>query len=191
VYRIIGGEVMWNNEDEVRNFLCGIGEDPGRDGLRETPARVVKAFNFLLSGYGVDVSSVLKSFDSDGYNQIVLLKNIELYSLCEHHILPFFGRAHVAYIPGKKIIGISKLARVVDVFSRRLQIQERIGEQVTGALEEFLHPKGVACIIEAEHLCMRMRGVEKQNSVMVTSSLKGLFLEGESRLELLKLIYGG
>jgi GTP cyclohydrolase IA len=175
--------------EAVTKLLEYIGEDPNREGLLETPERVIKAYDFLFSGYKHKVEDVIKTFDSDGYNQMVLLKDIEMYSFCEHHMLPFFGKVHVAYIPNNRVIGISKLARVVEIFSKRLQIQERLGEQVTESLMTHLQPKGAACIIEASHLCMRMRGVEKQNSVMVTSSLKGIFMtDNAARDELLKLI---
>jgi GTP cyclohydrolase IA len=157
--------------------------------LLDTPKRVVKSWNELYKGYNQKAEDILTVFSSDGYDQIVLLKDIEVYSMCEHHMLPFIGKAHVAYIPDKKIVGISKLARLVDIYARRLQIQERIGQQVTDDLMRLLNPRGAACIIEAQHLCMLMRGVNKQNSVMVTSSLKGVFLtDFSAKEELLKLI---
>jgi len=173
----------------ITEQLRYIGEDPTREGLVETPNRIVRSWKELYCGYDQDPKELLTTFDSDGYDQIVLLKDIELYSMCEHHMLPFYGKAHVAYIPDKKVIGISKLARLVDMFARRLQIQERLGEQVTSTLMEMLQPQGAACIIEACHMCMRMRGVAKQQSTMVTSSLKGVFLtKGEARQELMGLI---
>jgi GTP cyclohydrolase I len=177
----------------VESLLLSIGEDPDREGLKETPDRFSKSFKFLCGGYKIDPLSVIKTFSSETYDQMILLKNIELYSLCEHHLLPFFGKAHIAYIPNGKVIGVSKLARLLDIFSRRLQIQERIGEQVTTSLMEGLNAIGAACIIEADHLCMRMRGVEKQNSIMVTSSLKGVFIQSSTmgiaaREELTRLI---
>jgi GTP cyclohydrolase IA len=180
-------------EDNVTRMMQYIGDDPTREGLLETPARVVKSWSELFSGYKGDPASLVKTFDSDGYNEIVVLKNIEFYSTCEHHILPFYGKASVAYIPNKRVIGISKLARLLDMYSRRLQIQERIGEQVTSILMHELQAIGAACVIEASHFCMRARGVAKQNSVMVTSSLKGVFLEESTkglaaRNELMKLI---
>ena len=181
-------------ENLIYDLLGEIGEDRERQGLKETPTRVRKAYlNELFIGYSQNPADVFKTFDSETYDQMVLLKDIEFYSTCEHHMLPFFGKAHIAYIPDKKIIGISKLARLLEVFSRRLQIQERIGEQVTSALMEYLQPIGAACIIEAAHLCMRMRGIGKQNSVMVTSSLKGNFLQKSgsgyaAREELMRLI---
>lgn len=188
--------VYWWEENEIDSAsdivlrqLQYIGEDPNREGLIETPKRVLKAWDHIFSGYKQNEDALIKVFDSDGYDQIVLLKNIEMFSTCEHHLMSFFGKAHVAYIPNKKVLGISKLARIVDMYSKRLQIQERIGEQVTDFLEKKLNPKGVACIIEAQHLCMQMRGVEKQNSVMVTSSLKGVFKKDQkAREELMRLI---
>jgi len=181
---------MGLSEDLIQSLLRQIGEDSEREGLKETPCRVVKSWKELYAGYGVDVPSIFTTFvDVHGYNQIVICKDIEMYSTCEHHMLPFFGKAHVAYLPDKKVVGLSKLARIVDVFSRRLQIQERIGEQVTDAIMDNLKPKGAACIIEASHLCMRMRGVNKQQSTMVTSSLRGVFLQDiGARAELLELI---
>jgi len=163
-------------EDALKTIFKAIGDNPEREGLIDTPARILKMYSEIFKGYTQKPEDVITVFDADGYNQIICLKNIELYSMCEHHMLPFFGKAHVAYIPNKKIVGISKLARIVDIFSKRLQIQERIGEQVTSTLMEYLNPLGAGCVIEATHMCMRMRGVEKQNSIMVTSSLKGVFL---------------
>lgn len=168
-----------------------IGENPAREGLKDTPNRIVKSWNEIYAGYKQIPADMLTTFDADGYDQIILLKDIELYSMCEHHMLPFFGKAHVAYIPGKRIVGISKLARLVDMYARRLQIQERIGEQVTQALSDFVGCRGAACIIEATHMCMRMRGVSKQNSVMITSSLRGAFFSSSAaRMELMGLIKG-
>lgn len=174
---------------KIQSILEHLGENPSREGLLDTPKRVVKSYRELFVGYDQDPADLLTTFSSDGYDQIVILKDIELYSMCEHHMLPFFGKAHVAYIPGEKVIGISKLARLVDMYARRLQIQERIGDQVTSALMEHLKPKAAACIIEATHMCMRMRGVAKQNSFMVTSSMKGLFFdEATARQELMNLV---
>ena len=176
-------------QKHIEELLKFIGEDPTREGLMETPNRVIKSYGEIFKGYKVNPKDLLTTFSSDGYNQIVLLKDIELYSMCEHHMLPFFGKAHVAYIPDKKVIGISKLARLVDVFARRLQIQERIGDQVTTVLMEELGALGASCIIEATHMCMRMRGVAKQNSVMTTSSMKGVFFtDPVARQELMQLI---
>lgn len=173
----------------VKQTIKAIGEDTEREGLLGTPRRVVKMWDEIYKGYKQKPEDILTTFDADGYDQIVLLKDIELYSMCEHHMLPFFGKAHVAYIPNGRVIGISKLARLVDIYAKRLQIQERLGEQVTDALMKYLKPKGAACIIEATHMCMRMRGVAKQNSVMTTSSLKGVFLnKPEAKQELMQLI---
>ena len=164
---------------ELTSILTFIGEDITREGLKDTPSRVVKSWEKIYEGYGKQPEDILTTFAADGYNQMIILKDIELYSMCEHHMLPFYGKAHVAYLPDPngKIVGISKLARLVEIYARRLQIQERIGDQVTEALMQHLQPLGAACIIEATHMCMRMRGVEKQNSVMVTSSLKGIYLK--------------
>jgi GTP cyclohydrolase I len=174
--------------DAPMRMIEYIGENPFRDGLKETPQRIVKSWDFLYSGYSTDVPALFKKFENDGhYDQMVILKDIEFYSMCEHHALPFFGKVHIAYLPGDKIVGVSKLARVVEAFSRRLQVQERLTEQIASAIEENLQPKGVAVYIEAQHLCMVARGVQKQNSVMVTSALKGCFRNDESRMEFLLL----
>lgn len=177
-------------ETSVLNILQWIGEEADRDGLKNTPARVVKSYNELYSGYGKDPKDLFTVFENDSYKSMIVLKDIEMYSMCEHHMLPFYGKAHVAYIPnGGKIVGISKLARLVDLYSRRLQVQERICEQVTTALMENLSPKGAACVIEASHMCMLMRGVGKQNSVMITSSLRGDFMKDTAvRQEFMDLI---
>lgn len=175
----------------VKSMLRVIGEDPDRPGLIETPVRVVRAWSEWFSGYDKDPADVFKTFDpeSDSPGQLVLLRNIEFYSMCEHHMAPIVGVAHLAYVPDRKVLGISKLARLLDIFAKRLQIQERIGEQVTSALMKHLAPKGAACIITAKHLCIASRGVNKQNSEMVTSSLTGCFLEeGSARSELMQLI---
>jgi len=175
--------------DVTTQLLESIGEDVNREGLVETPTRVARMSEFLFSGYNEDPKKMLTVFSTDGYDEIVLLKNIEFYSICEHHLLPFFGKAHIAYLPSNKIVGVSKLARLLDIFSRRVQIQERLCQQVTSTLMECLAPQGAACILEAKHLCMVMRGVEKQNSMMVTSSMEGLFRTSVSaRQELLNLI---
>lgn len=180
-------------EDNITRLLQYIGEDPARDGLKDTPRRVIKSYSELYGGYGKDPKDIFTVFENDGYNSMVILKDIELHSTCEHHMLPFYGKAHVAYIPNDgKIVGISKLARLVDIFAKRLQVQERIGEQVTKALMEYLDPKGAACVIEAKHMCMCARGVGKQNSVMVTSSLKGEFMNDQAvREEFLNFIHRG
>lgn len=177
----------------VRDIIIDIGEDINREGLRETPSRVARAYDTLFAGYEMDVKDQFTSFSSDGCDELVLLKDIEFYSTCEHHMLPFFGKAHIAYLPGKKVIGVSKLARILDVYSRRMQIQERIGQEVVTALMKNLDCKAAACIIEAQHFCMMARGVQKQNSVMVTSALTGVFKEQSqgglaARAELMSLI---
>lgn len=160
-----------------------------REGLQDTPRRVAKAYEKIFEGYAIDIKDILTIFDSEGFDQMVILKDIEFYSTCEHHMLPFFGKGHIAYIPNGKIVGISKLARILDIFARRLQNQERITTQVAQAIEENLKPRGVAVILEADHLCMRARGVQKQNSTMVTSKLIGAFKENEStRIEFFNLI---
>lgn len=177
-------------QQAVRTMLAELDPDPTREGLVGTPARVEKAFRFYTEGYRRDAKQVIGNalFEAQS-DEMVVVKNIELYSLCEHHLAPFFGKAHVAYIPDGKIVGLSKLARVVDVFARRLQVQERLTMQVAQALEEALQPRGVAVVIEASHLCMMMRGVEKQNSSTVTSCLLGLFRKDErTRSEFLRLI---
>ena len=169
-----------------------LGEDPEREGLRSTPVRVARAMRWLTRGYEVDVERVVGNavFEADTEN-MVMVRDIELYSLCEHHMLPFFGKAHVAYIPNKHIVGLSKLPRIVDVFARRLQVQERLTEQVAQAVESVLKPRGVGVVIEAYHLCMMMRGVEKQNSVTITSSLRGAFRDdAKTRDEFLRLAHG-
>lgn len=172
--------------DRVTDLLTDLGEDIKREGLLKTPERVIKSYEEVFKGYNEELK--ITSFDSEGYDQIILLRDIEFYSNCEHHIQPFFGKGHIAYIPGKKILGISKLARILDHFSRRLQNQERITQQVAEYIEKKINPKGVGVILEAQHLCMRARGVQKQNSVMVTSVLKGVFREQEVRNEFLQLI---
>lgn len=176
----------------VRELLKFIGEDPDREGLLETPHRVVKSYADLFSGYQYDtddkIAAVLKVFEDGACDEMVLLKDIEFVSFCEHHLLPFIGKAHIAYLPNGKVVGISKLARILDVYARRLQIQERLTQQVTSALDKYLNPLGSACVVEAHHQCMSCRGVMKQNSVMVTSSLTGQFREPEVRSEFFHLI---
>ena len=172
------------------DLLDAVGEDRSRQGLLKTPARAARAFEFITAGYRQSVEEVVNGaiFDSDA-SEIVMVKDIELYSMCEHHLLPFIGRAHVAYMPNGKVIGLSKIARIVDVFARRLQIQEQLTTQVADALMSSLHPSGVAVVIEAKHLCMMMRGVEKQNSIMKTSCLLGVFKEdARTRSEFLSLL---
>lgn len=183
-------------EDDIRNLLTMIGEDPHREGLIDTPKRVLKANNELYSGYKMDPNSLLTTFDDDGNTmldkrEIIILKDIEFYSTCEHHMLPFYGRAHIAYIPSKKVIGISKLARLLDIFARRLQIQERIGHQVTDFLmQSELQASAAACVIQAQHFCMTSRGVRKQSAKMQTSVMKGWFQYNEDgwRDELFSLL---
>lgn len=177
-------------KDKYEVILEEIGEDPKREGLLKTPERVAKAMQYLTHGYDTDPSQILKSaMFAEDYNQMVLVKDIELYSLCEHHMLPFFGKAHIAYIPNGHIVGLSKLPRVVDAFSRRLQVQERLTNQIRDCIEETLKPKGVAIVIEAKHLCMQMRGVQKQNSVTTTSAFSGVFMQSEkTRAEFMNLI---
>ena len=167
-----------------------IGEDPSREGLIKTPERVAKAMQFLTQGYEMNATEILQSaMFSEDYSQMVLVKEIEFYSLCEHHLLPFFGKAHIAYIPDGNIIGLSKLPRVVDAFSRRLQVQERLTNEIRDCIQDTLKPKGVAVVMEARHLCMQMRGVEKQSSLTTTSAFSGAFLESEkTRLEFMNLI---
>ena len=178
-----------DTEEHVVRLIEYIGENPNREGLQETPSRVIRSFEKLYGGYQQKPEDILKVFEEDSCDEFVLLKDIEFYSTCEHHMLPFHGKAHIAYIPNGKVIGISKLARLLEIFARRLQIQERIGQQVTSALEQLLSPLGSACILEAQHFCMTSRGVEKQNSIMVTSSLTGVFQsEHEARAELMSLI---
>jgi GTP cyclohydrolase I len=175
----------------VREQLAVLGEDPSRDGLLRTPERVEKAMRWLTRGYELSVDDVIRGavFREDHHN-MVIVKDIEMYSLCEHHMLPFFGKVHVAYIPNGRIVGLSKLARVVEVFARRLQVQERLTEQVASAIMDVLQPEGVGVVIEASHLCMMMRGVEKQNSRTITSAMKGVFLEDlRTREEFLRLVH--
>ena len=176
----------------IRRQLELLGEDPDREGLIRTPHRVAKALAWLTRGYEMDVEHVIGNgiFDAEAATNMVMVRDIELYSLCEHHMLPFYGKAHVAYIPNGKIVGLSKLPRIVEVFARRLQVQERLTEQVAGALDDVLRPQGVGVIIEAYHLCMMMRGVEKQNSKTITSAVRGLFRsDPRTREEFLTLAY--
>lgn len=175
--------------ENYRSSIGLLGEDPDREGLIKTPERVAKAMQYMTQGYQQDAIAVLNSakFHED-VSEMIIVKDIELYSLCEHHMLPFFGKAHVAYIPNGFITGLSKIARVVDIFSRRLQVQERLTTQILGAIKETLNPLGVAVVIEASHLCMMMRGVQKQNSVTTTSAFWGEFEKNETRNEFIKLI---
>lgn len=172
-----------------RDTLVLLGEDPEREGLEKTPERVARAMQFFTQGYEIDSNSILNSAKfKEEVNEMIIVKDIELYSMCEHHMLPFYGKAHVAYIPNGYIAGLSKIARVVDVFSRRFQVQERLTNQILNCLKETLNPLGVAVVIEAAHLCMMMRGVQKQNSVTTTSAFYGEFAKNETRSEFLKLI---
>jgi len=176
-------------KERYKNIIKDLGEDAGRNGLLDTPERAAKAMQFLTQGYHQDPEEILKSaMFEESYNEMVIVKDIELYSLCEHHILPFFGKAHVAYIPNGRIVGLSKIPRIVDVFSRRLQVQERLTEQILECIDNTLKPQGVAVVIEAAHMCMMMRGVQKQNSVTTTSGFRGAFKQMETRTEFLKLI---
>ncbi|MBZ7985596.1 GTP cyclohydrolase I FolE [Campylobacter sp. Cr9] len=177
-------------KDLIKDLLIKIGENPDREGLIKTPERVQKSYEYLCSGYHQNPKDILNEaiFNTDN-NEMVLVKDIDFYSLCEHHLLPFFGKVHIAYIPNGKVVGLSKLPRLVEVFARRLQIQEQLCEQISNSLYEILKPKGVAVTIEAEHLCMQMRGIQKVNSKTITSSLKGIFLSDErTRKEFYSLI---
>lgn len=182
-------EIIDDLADKYEGIIKGIGEDPKREGLVKTPERVAKAMQFLTHGYDLKPEDILKSalFKED-YSQMVLVKSIEIYSLCEHHLLPFFGKAHVAYIPNGCVVGLSKIPRVVDAFARRLQVQERLTNQIRDCIQETVNPHGVAVVIEASHLCMQMRGIQKQNSVTTTSAFTGEFLKETTRSEFMRLI---
>jgi len=178
-----------NLVNKYSEILKGIGEDTEREGIVKTPERAAKAIQFLTSGHCQDPAAILKgAMFAEDYNDMVIIKDIEVYSLCEHHILPFFGKAHIAYIPNGHIVGLSKIPRVVDVFARRLQVQERLTHDILECINDTLRPKGVAVVIEASHMCMMMRGVQKQNSVTTTSGFRGQFEKIETRNEFLKLI---
>jgi GTP cyclohydrolase I len=174
----------------IRDLLIELGEDPDRDGLRKTPARVIRALEFLTEGYRKDADELFNdAFFQEDYDEMVVVRDIEFYSLCEHHLLPFFGKAHVAYIPDRRIVGLSKIPRLVDLFARRLQVQERMTKEIADTMMEKLNPRGVAVVIEARHLCMVMRGVEKQHSLMTTSHMLGAFRDAQStRMEFMNLI---
>jgi GTP cyclohydrolase I len=176
--------------EKVRDILAALGEDTEREGLLKTPERVEASLRFLTQGYGMSVADAIgEAVFAETHQSMIMVRDIELYSLCEHHLLPFFGRAHVAYIPNGKILGLSKMARIVDVFARRLQVQERLTDQIADAVMEVLEPQGVGVVIEAAHLCMMMRGVEKQNSRTVTSAVRGLFRkDSRTRAEFLRLV---
>ncbi len=177
-------------EEQIRSILRALGEDPDREGLKRTPSRVAEALTFLTRGYQMDPDKVINdALFTEEYEEMIVQKDIDFFSLCEHHLLPFFGKAHVAYIPRHKIIGVSKLARLVDIYARRLQVQERLTNQIATTIMKKLNPLGAAVVIEAEHLCMRMRGVEKQNSLIITSTLLGAFRSRqETRSEFMNLI---
>src|SRR3984885_9885854 len=179
-----------STQEMYREILSRVGEDPNRDGLQATPERVEKALAYLTKGYDQDPAKILRGamFDVD-YDEMVIVKDIEMFSLCEHHMLPFFGKVHVAYIPKGKVIGLSKIARLVEVFARRLQVQERITVQIAETIQKVIQPLGVGVVVEARHLCMMMRGVEKQHSATVTSSMLGAFRAQQTRQEFLSLIH--
>ena len=177
-------------QNTIRHLLADLGEDPDREGLRETPRRVEQSLRFLTGGYTADLEGIVNNaMFTVEYNEMVIVRDIDFYSLCEHHLLPFFGKCHIAYIPDGKVIGLSKIPRLVDVFARRLQVQERLTNQVADTIRDAIKPLGVAVVIEATHLCMSMRGVEKQNSFAVTSAMLGAFRDqGRTRMEFLELI---
>ena len=185
----LGQTALDSIADKYKEILMALGEDVNREGLEKTPKRVAKSLQFLTNGYRLDPTSIIKSamFKED-HKHMVLIKDIELYSMCEHHLLPFFGKVHVAYIPNGHIVGLSKIPRVVDAFARRLQVQERLTDQIKDCIQETLDPLGVAVVIEAKHLCMLMRGIQKQNSVATTSSFTGAFLKKTTRSEFINLV---
>jgi GTP cyclohydrolase I len=185
ITKIKDNTIEWH----VKNIICRIGENPQREGLRDTPRRVAAMYKELTSGYNRDIEEIFTTFDKENYNEMVILRHCEFYSLCEHHLMPFFGMAHVGYIPNERVIGISKLARLVNIFAKRLQTQERMTVEIVDALEEHLEPKGSMCVIKGSHLCMRARGVNKQNSDVVTSAIRGRFKKDyKTRTEFLDLI---
>jgi len=176
-------------EDSVRDILVALGEDPDREGLVKTPERVARSYEFLSSGYQQDPDEVIgDALFTEDYSEMIIVRDIDFFSLCEHHMLPFYGRAHVAYVPDKHIVGISKLARLVECYARRLQVQERMTSQIAGFIQDKLNPLGVGVVIRAEHMCMRMRGVQKPNSSVVTSSLLGVFQKRDTRQEFMNLL---
>lgn len=182
-------EVQEDVKARYKSIIADLGEDVDREGIAKTPERAAKAMMYLTSGYDVDASEILRgAMFKEDYNEMVIVKNIELYSLCEHHLLPFFGKAHIAYIPNGHIVGLSKIPRIVDVFARRLQVQERLTHNILECINQTLKPQGVAVVIEASHMCMMMRGVQKQNSTTTTSGFRGQFENSETRNEFLKLI---
>ena len=190
IYKKMSDNYNKNLASNIKSILSEIGENTERDGLLKTPERVAKSMEFLTNGYDKNPAEILKSaMFAEDYSQMVLVKDIELYSLCEHHMLPFFGKAHVAYIPNGHIVGFSKIPRIVDVFARRLQVQERLTDEIKDCLQDTLNPKGVAIVIEAQHLCMQMRGVQKQHSSTTTSAFSGIFISDEkTRAEFMNLI---
>ncbi|HEY1579017.1 MAG TPA: GTP cyclohydrolase I FolE [Terracidiphilus sp.] len=189
VLEIEEGLNKFTTEEMYREILIRLGEDPKRDGLLRTPSRVEKSMAFLTKGYNEDPAKILRGalFDVD-YDEMVIVKDVEMFSLCEHHMLPFFGKVHVAYIPNGKVIGLSKIPRLVEVFARRLQVQERLTRQIADTIQEAINPQGVGVVVEARHLCMMMRGIEKQHSSTVTSAMVGCFREKETRTEFLSLV---
>lgn len=190
IYKKMSDNYSKNLAKNIQSILAEIGESPEREGLIKTPERVAKSMKFLTNGYKQNPAKILKTaMFAENYSQMVLVKDIEIYSLCEHHMLPFFGKAHVAYIPNGHIVGLSKIPRIVDVFARRLQVQERLTDEIKDCLQDTLSPKGVAVVIEAQHLCMQMRGVEKQHSSTTTSAFSGIFLnDDKTRAEFMNLI---
>lgn len=175
--------------DNYRTIINNLGEDIKREGLEKTPERVAKAMQFLTHGYGLNPLEIMKSaLFTEDHKQMIVVKDIEVYSMCEHHMLPFFGKAHVAYIPNGKIVGLSKIPRIVDAFARRMQVQERLTDQIKDCIQEALNPLGVAVVIEAQHMCMQMRGIQKQNSVTTTSSFTGAFEKDKTRKEFISLV---
>ena len=190
IYKKMSDNYNKDLANNIKSILTELGESPDREGLIKTPERVSKSMAFLTSGYKENPSKILKAaMFAENYSQMVLVKDIELYSLCDHHMLPFFGKAHIAYIPNGHIVGLSKIPRIVDVFSRRLQVQERLTDEIKDCLQDTLNPKGVAVVIEAQHLCMQMRGVQKQHSSTTTSAFSGMFLKDEkTRAEFMNLI---
>ena len=190
IYKNMNDNYNKDLANKIKSVLSEIGENPKREGLLKTPERVAKSMEFLTNGYNQDPAKILKTaIFAEDYSQMVLVKDIELYSLCEHHMLPFFGKAHIAYIPNGHIVGLSKIPRIVDVFARRLQVQERLTDEIKDCLQETLNPKGVAVVIEAQHLCMQMRGVQKQHSSTTTSAFSGIFMADEkTRAEFMNLI---
>ena len=182
-------EITASLADHYKTIIDNLGEDVNREGLEKTPERVAKAMQYLTHGYGLDPLEILKSaMFTEDHKQMIVVKDIEVYSMCEHHMLPFFGKAHVAYIPNGKIVGLSKIPRVVDAFARRMQVQERLTDQIKNCIQDALNPLGVAVVIEAQHMCMQMRGIQKQNSVTTTSSFTGAFEKDKTRKEFISLV---